>query len=152
MEDEKCLVPYPKLSDSERYYVTTHDNARVGGILKTTSKFESVSAWLQASSMASDKVLDEYYNVALKYKNGTDFGSTKMLDIVYDHICDPKWIVDTAILGVTNNSFTNDSQRPTHHKRATQDQTNTYTSAYQAAVSRLKSALSSYQAIFDSLD
>ena len=151
MEDQKCLVPYPKLSEEDSYYVFTHDNARVGGILKTTLKFEAVSAWLQASSMVSDKILDEYYNVALKYKNGTDYGSTKMLDIVYDHICNPKWIVDSAILSVTNNSFTKEKERPTHFSRVTQDKTNTYSSTYNAAKNRLTEALKDYQEIFANL-
>ena len=141
MEDQKCLIPYPKLNISDPYYVFTHDNARVGGILKTTSKFEAVSAYLQAASMTSDKILDEYYNVALKYKNGTDFGSTKMLDIVYDSICNPKFIVDSAILSVTNNTFTTNNQHPTYYTRVTTDKTNTYSSTYTAATPRLRSAL-----------
>ena len=136
MEDQKCLIPYPKLQAKDPYYVFTHDNARVGGILKTTSKFEEVSAWVQASSVSSSKILDEYYNVALKYKNGVDYGSTKMLDIVYDSICNPKYIVDGAILSVTNNSFKSDDDRPTHFSRATRDKANTYSSKYQSAPER----------------
>ena len=152
MEDQKCLIPYPKLTASDPYYVFTHDNARVGGILKTTQNFEAISAYLQAASMTSDTILDEYYNVALKYKNGTDYGSTKMLDIVYDHICNPKWINDSAILSVTNNTFSNNNQHPTYYTRVTQDKTNTYASAYTAAQSRLTSALNSYKALFDALN
>ena len=135
----------------DEYYVVTHDNARVGGILKTTSKFEEVSAWVQAASVSSEKILNEYYNVALKFKNGADFGSTKMLDIVYDNIKNPKYIVDTAILATTNNSFTNNMQNPTHFTRITQDKTNTYSSTYQSATSRLKEALKTYQATFNAL-
>ncbi len=151
MEEQKCFVPYPKLSASEEYYVFTHDNARVGGILKTTSKFEAVSAWVQASSVSSAKILDEYYNVALKYKNGVDYGSTKMLDIVYENIKNPKYIVDSAILGVTNNTFSSNEQNPVYHTLVTKDKTNTYSSKYQSATSRLNEALKAYRGIFDGL-
>ena len=151
MEKEKCLIPFPKLNESEDYYVFTHDNARVGGILKSTDKFEAVSAWVQAASVSSTKILDEYYNVALKYKNGTDYGSTKMLDIVYDHICNPKYIVDTAVLSVTNNSFQQGSQNPTSHGRVTEDTVNQYANKYQAASSRLDIALTEYKKIFNDL-
>lgn len=152
MEKEKCLVPFPKLTVDDDYCVFTHDNARVGGILKSTGKFEAVSAWVQAASVSSTKILDEYYNVALKYKNGTDYGSTKMLDIVYDNIRNPKWIVDTAILEVTNNAFTETAQNPTAHNRVTADMTNQYSSKYQSAASRLQVALDSYKAIFSALE
>ncbi len=151
MEEQKCLIPYPKLDSKTPYYVFSHDNARVGGILKTTTKFEAVSAWVQASSVSSSKILDEYYNVALKYKNGVDYGSTKMLDLVYDSICNPKWIVDTAILSTTNNAFTSTEQNPTHYGRVTVDKTNTYSSKYQSATSRLNEALKAYQETFNGL-
>lgn len=152
MEEEKCLIPFPKLNASDEYYVFTHDNARVGGILKSTLKFEEVSAWVQAASVSSTKVLDEYYNVALKYKNGVDYGSTKMLDIVYDNIKNPKYIVDGAILTVTNNQFAKPEEtNPTDHRRVTLDVTNTYSSKYQSAVNRLKSALDAYKKQFDAL-
>ena len=151
MEDEKCLIPYPKVTEKDEYYVFTHDNARVGAILKCTTKFEAVSAWVQASSVTSGKVLDEYYNTALKYKNSVDYGSTKMLDIVYENIKNPKYIVDTAILTVTNNAFMSDDQNPTHHDRVVEDKTNTYTSKYQSAYSRLEVALKSYKGIFADL-
>ncbi len=151
MEEQKCLIPYPKYSESDVYCVTTHDNARVGGILKTTSKFEAVSAWVQASTVSSAKVINEYYQVALKYKNGVDYGATKMLELVHDSIASPKWIVDTAILSTTNNFFTSNEQNPTHYSRVTTDKTNTYSSKYQSATSRLTGALKAYQAIFNGL-
>ena len=152
MNDEKCLIPYPKADPNAPYYVTTHDNARVGGILKSTSKFAAVSAYLQAATMTSDVILDEYYHVALKYKFVTDSDSKKMLDLAHDSICNPKWIVDSAILSVTNNSFTSSTLNPTNYTRVTADRTNMYSSTYQAATSRLKSALASYKAIFDGLN
>ena len=74
-----------------------------------------------------------------------------MLDLVYDSICNPKWIVDTAILSTTNNAFASTEQNPTHHGRVTADKTNTYSSKYQSATSRLNEALKAYQATFNGL-
>ena len=150
MEDLKCVIPYPKLYESDPYFVFTHDNARVGGILKTTQHFEAVSAWVQAASVSSTKVLDEYYNVALKFKESGEFGSATMLDIVYDSICNPKWIVDSAILTVTNNAIDTD-KAPTSHYRVTSDTTNMYVSKYNAQIEKMKSALSAYIATFNAL-
>lgn len=150
MEDLKCVIPYPKLKAEDPYYVFTHDNARVGGILRTTTRFEAVSAWVQAASVSSTKILDEYYNVALKFKESGEFGSATMLDVIYDSICNPKWIVDDAILTVTNNNI-EATDDPAGWQRVTADTSNTYSSKYSSQTEKLKTALASYQAMFNAL-
>ncbi len=154
MEDDKCVIPFPKLEASDKYYVTAHDNARVGSILICTEKFKETTAWLQAMALTSTDVLDEYYNVALKFKYGTDLGTTKMLDIIYDSICASHWITATAIIttgGVTSSNngsplgfwYSGVSSLPA---------SNTYVSLYTSVKSQYGTALNAFEKTFDDLD
>ncbi len=153
MEDDKCVIPYPKLTEDDRYYVTSHDNARVGGILINTAKFEATTAWCQAMSRTSTAVLDKYYNEALKFRYGTDRGTTKMLDIIYESICAPNWITASAICS-TNNIDTSGASAPLAfwYSGTSVPKTNTYISNYASIRSQLDRALIDFNAAFEKLD
>ncbi len=150
MEDDKCVIPYPKLEATDPYLTTTHDNARVGGILKTTQHYEALSAWLQAAALTSTDILNEYYNVSLKFKYGTNINTTKMLDIIYDSICAPYWITTTAITDI-NMPVQNS---PLHFENTIKTVTNTFTSGYSAIANKgglLESSLKDFMKTFNAL-
>ena len=145
MEDEKCVLPYPKYDPkTDDYYVTTHDCARVGGVLKVTQKFEETSAWLQAMALTSTDVLDEYYNAALKFKYGSNADTTKILDIIYDSICAPYWY---APINDASTNFTS----PLDSFTALGSETNNFTSNYASVKGILQSNLEDYVSRFNAL-
>ncbi len=148
MEDDKCVIPYPKLYESDTQYVTTtHDNARMGAVLVSSKKLTEVTAWTQAMALTSGKVRESYYEGALKFKYGTDAGTTRMLDIVYNTISAPYWIICTAIPKHGNYKVTN----PIAHDVFLAKNTNTYVSDYQSARTPLRNALSAYMTEFNKL-
>ena len=76
--------------------------SRVGAILRSSTKFEQVTAWVQGCTLLSGKVIDIYYNETLKYKYGTEFGTTLMPEFIYDHMSCPYGSMDGAILNAAN--------------------------------------------------
>ena len=150
MEDYKCVLPFPKYESGDDYIVTTHDNARGGSILKCSSKFEEVTAWLQAMSVSSTEILNEYYNGALKFKESNDYGSARMMDIIYENISAPYYMLGSAVIGIQNLPI-NDADWPTDCSIITMATTNEYTSKYQAAQGPLGIGLRDYRAKFDAL-
>ncbi len=154
MEDEKGIIPYPKLEATDEYSMQTDDCARAAGILISTEKFEETTAWLQAMALSSGEILDEYYNVALKFKYGTELGTTKMLDKIYDSIDAPHWVTIEAIYSDYGIVF-GAGQHPISfwYARAVQlPATNTYVSNYAAVKARLHDALNSFKITFDRLN
>ena len=151
MTDNVCLIPYPKLHASDPYCVTVSDTACVGGVFVNTADFEAVSAWVQASSVTSRKVLDEYCNVLLTPGESGEFGSVTMLDIAFANIANPKWIVEADMLSSTGNAIEPDLH-PTDCSRVTRDKSNYYVSKYAMSEQNLRSALGYYQKTFNGLD
>lgn len=148
MEDDKCVIPYPKLYESDTEYVTTtHDNARMGAVLVSSEKLTEVSAWVQAMALTSGEVREAYYQGALKFKYGTDAGTTRMLDTVYNSISAPYWIICTAIPEHGNY----DVENPIAHWVFLTKNTNTYVSDYESARTPLRNALAAYVTEFNQL-
>lgn len=148
MEDDKCVIPYPKLYESDTEYVTTtHDNARMGAILASSNKLTEVTAWVQAMALTSGDVRETYYQGALKFKYGTDAGTTHMLDTVYNTISAPYWIICDAIPEHGDYNVIN----PISHMVYLVKDTNTYVSDYQSARTPLRSALAAYMTEFSKL-
>ena len=151
MEDNKCVVPYPKISVSDAYRVIPFDNSRVGGILISSKKFEETTAWVQAATLTSQEILDSYYNEALKYKYGTEFGSTIMMDIIYQNISYPRFIVDSAIIAISGVSITDPPTAVRIALTGYGGPTTTYASRYESIARPLREALTIYKTKFDNL-
>ena len=149
MQSDKCVLPYPKLYDTDtRYYVTSHDNARVGAILVSSTKRSAVTAWLQGMALTSEAVREEYYEGALKFKYGADASTAHMLDSIYDSICAPYWIHCDAIPTVVGLTLDN---APTNAQRLTGSANNTYSSDYASCRNALAEAIRLYMIGFNQL-
>ena len=87
----KGVMPYPKYSLEEQdwYHTMVHDQAELGAIMNTTSKFTEASAWLQMMAEESVAVLGEYYEKTLKLKYNDDPLNKQMIDLVHDTIDNP---------------------------------------------------------------
>ncbi len=90
MEDGLGVVPYPKLNESQKNYVTsTHDTAEIGVIPVTINptELDYISAVVEVLCRETYKnVLPVYYESSLKMKYTRDDTSAKMIDIVHDNI------------------------------------------------------------------
>jgi hypothetical protein len=87
----KGVMPYPKynLEEQDWYHTMVHDQAELGAIMNTTSKFTEASAWLQMMAEESVAVLSEYYEKTLKLKYNDDPLNKQMIDLVHDTIDNP---------------------------------------------------------------
>ena len=90
MEDGLGVVPYPKLSDSQEWYITsTHDTCEIGLIPVTVAPddLDYISAVVEVLCRETYKsVLPVYYESSLKMKYTRDDISAQMIDIVHDNI------------------------------------------------------------------
>ncbi|MBQ3178869.1 MAG: hypothetical protein IJB52_13700 [Clostridia bacterium] len=90
MEDGLGVIPYPKLSDRQKNYITsTHDTCEIGLIPVTLAPtdLDYVSAVVEVLCRETYKsVLPVYYESSLKMKYTRDDTSAKMIDIVHDNI------------------------------------------------------------------
>lgn len=90
MEDGLGVVPYPKLDENQKNYVTsTRDTAEIGVIPVTVAptELDYISAVLEVLCRETYKnVLPVYYESSLKMKYTRDDTSAKMIDIVHDNI------------------------------------------------------------------
>ena len=149
MQSDKCVLPYPKLYENDtRYYVSSHDNARVGAILVSSTKRSAVTAWLQAMALTSEEVRETYYEGALKFKYGADAGTTRLLDTIYESICAPYWIHCNAIPQMVGVTIT---KHPTDGQTVTGSPNNTYASDYAASRNALTEAIRLYMKEFNNL-
>lgn len=84
MKNDIGILPYPKLDEAQKNYVTSsHDTTNVGAIPMTCSKFEMMGAVLEVLSRETAKtVMPAYYETALKVKYSRDDTSAQMLDII----------------------------------------------------------------------
>ena len=90
MEDGLRVVPYPKLDENQKNYVTsTHDTAEIGVIPVTlpSTALDYISAVVEVLCRETYKnVLPVYYESSLKMKYTRDDTSARMIDIVHDNI------------------------------------------------------------------
>ncbi|MBQ8642723.1 MAG: hypothetical protein IJ480_10975 [Clostridia bacterium] len=90
MEDGLGVVPYPKLSDSQEWYITsTHDTCEIGLIPLTVAPedLDYISAVVEVLCRETYRsVLPVYYESSLKMKYTRDDTSAQMIDIVHDNI------------------------------------------------------------------
>ncbi|MCQ2431565.1 MAG: hypothetical protein MJ175_03055 [Clostridia bacterium] len=82
------VLPYPKMDESQKNYITSsHDTANVGVIPITCGKLDTMSAVLEVLSRETYKyVMPAYYETALKVKYSRDDDSAQMLDIIRGNI------------------------------------------------------------------
>lgn len=88
MDHEVGVVPYPKLDENQKNYITSsHDTTEVGVIPVTNSKFEDTCLVLEVLNREAKKtILPAYYETALKVKYTRDELSAKMIDIIHNNI------------------------------------------------------------------
>lgn len=90
MEDGLGVIPYPKLDENQKNYITsTHDTAEIGVIPLTVAPVELdyISAVIEVLCRETYRnVLPVYYESSLKMKYTRDDTSAKMIDIVHDNI------------------------------------------------------------------
>ncbi len=90
MEAGLGVVPYPKLSDDQEWYITsTHDTCEIGLIPLTIAPadLDYISAVVEVLCRETYKsVLPVYYESSLKMKYTRDDTSAQMIDIVHDNI------------------------------------------------------------------
>lgn len=88
MKDEVGILPYPKMDETQKEYITSsHDTTEIGVIPVTVSKFDTICAVLEVLCRETQKiVLPAYYETGLKVKYSRDDYSSQMIDIIHDHI------------------------------------------------------------------
>ena len=87
-EHEIGVIPYPKLDENQKNYITSaHDTSEIGLLPKTMpmERMSFASAVLEVLSRESGKsVLPVYYENSLKIKYTRDTESAQMIDIIHD--------------------------------------------------------------------
>lgn len=88
MDNDISLVPYPKLDENQKAYITSmHDTTEVGMIPITSAFTDMTSAVVEALCRETNKtVLPAYYETALKVKYTRDDEASQMIDIVHDNV------------------------------------------------------------------
>lgn len=87
MTDAYGVVPYPKLNESQKEYITSsHDTTCVGAIPSISTRLDETSAVIEMLSEESGGVMDKYYEDSLKVKFSRDDDSWEMLDYVRNNI------------------------------------------------------------------
>ncbi len=87
MTDPYGILPYPKLNEDQKEYITSsHDTTGVGAIPSISTRLDETSAVLEMLSEESDAVMDKYYEDSLKVKFARDDDSWDMLDIIRGNI------------------------------------------------------------------
>lgn len=84
MEDNFGILPMPKLNEAQEIYtVYTHDGSSTFSIPTTEQNPEAVSAFLEAMSAESYRVVTPaYFETAVKSKYSRDSETSQMLDII----------------------------------------------------------------------
>ena len=87
------VVPVPlyhevALEDEENYLTSIHNNARPGGIARSTSYFTACTAFLDYQSTHSTHILEEYYDYNLQYQvvDGEVEGTVEMLRYIRNNV------------------------------------------------------------------
>ncbi len=71
MKDEAGVILYPKYDTSKPWRTLVSDNSLSGAISFDTLEFYACSAFLQLMTEESDEVVEQYFDVGLKFKNNT---------------------------------------------------------------------------------
>lgn len=87
IEFEIGVVPYPKLNEEQKTYVTSsHDTTEIGVIPITSTDFGFVTTVIEVLNReTASMVIPEYYETALKVKYTRDEVSAMMIDIIHDN-------------------------------------------------------------------
>ena len=87
------VVPVPlyhnvSYEDTESYNTAIHNNARPGGIARSTRYFTACTAFLDYQSTHSTHILDEYYDYNLQYQvvDGEVDGTVEMLRYIRNNV------------------------------------------------------------------
>lgn len=139
------IIPYPKLDESQKGYITQiHDTAEIGAVPTTVSmeNLSMLSAYLQAMTEYSAKyVMPEYYETALKVKYSQDQQSARMLNIIRESINDPCDIAYNGLLkNIVTDPVTNSSSKGTNvYASSVEQKMKSATAAWEALIEKLKS-------------
>lgn len=144
MADDIGLVPYPKLDENQKEYITViHDTAEVGAIPTTCQNIDFASAVIQALCEETYKtVIPAYYETALKIKYVRDDYTAQMIDLVHDGIIG----LFTLVYGAdwANNIFTWTFLEPLQAKN--ESCISSYASREAAAIKGLENLITTYMA------
>ena len=84
-----AILPYPKLNDIQKDYVTpSHDTTEVGFIPATVSftNLQVASAVIEAlSRITAETVIPKYYESTLKIRYARESANAEMIDLLHDH-------------------------------------------------------------------
>lgn len=126
MESEIGIIPYPKLDETQKNYVTVvHDTAEVG-VIPTSAKDPEMSGAVAhlLCRLSHETVLPAYYEMSLKIKYARDNYTSAMIDLIHDGVMDMFCLVYGG--AHANNIFTWTILEPL------QKGTNAVTSAYES--------------------
>lgn len=81
------VVPYPKLDDTQSYYITSsHDTTEIGTIPVTVTDTNFVTTVIEVCNRETQNyVIPAYYESALKVKYARDDTTAMMIDIIHDN-------------------------------------------------------------------
>ena len=86
MEADFGILPYPKYSAAQENYYSRIEACDLTCVPVTNSDLEKTSVILEAMACVSaEKVIPEYYEVALKSKYSRDSESAYMLDLIFNN-------------------------------------------------------------------
>ena len=95
MKNGYGIIPYPLYnSDQEDYYTFGHDQITIFAVPKTCVHTDAAGAVLELMAAASKStVINQYYEIALKYRYAPDPTSSAMLDLIRDNfLLDTGWV------------------------------------------------------------
>lgn len=144
MESEIGIIPYPKLDETQKNYVTVvHDTAEVG-VIPTSAKNSEMSGAVAhlLCRLSHETVLPAYYEMSLKIKYARDNYTSAMIDLIHDGVMDMFCLVYGG--AHANNIFTWTILEPL------QKGTNAVTSAYETREEAAKLGLAELVETFES--
>ena len=136
------VIPYPKLTEEDKYYTSIHDTTEMGAIPITATDMDFITTALEVLNRETSKtVMTEYYDVALKVKYSTDKKSAEMIDLIHDSFgsCFPL-AYDMSLNEIMLHSFAD----PVAKKSA--DFASTYDSKISSAESKLAAMIEGVEA------
>ncbi len=89
MTDDYCIIPLPKLNESQKYHTMIHDHATTYGLnwALEGDHLRAVAATLELMAYQSHKtVMPAYYDSALKWKYTRDDDTADMIDAIRDSV------------------------------------------------------------------
>ncbi len=140
MEDDFGLVPYPKLDESQREFISFNLGTSYAAVLKSAKNAEMSAAVLEAICAENRKrVIPILYEDALKEKYSRDETTAEMLDLISSTIYyDFVFVNDNALSALCNLYFDTIAQR-------NPDVASKYKANQKVGVKLLDKLLKSYQ-------